>query len=87
MHLRWHITAHGPCIQCGKESEGSFYLLPMDDEVWAILRPSVEDMTPVSPWSGVKLVTNTLFWEGICKPLCGAACATKHKEENDGKAA
>ena len=84
MDLQYHDTAVGPCIQCGEESEGSVYWLGMTDEMWDILRPSIEARTVVSPYSGVKLVFNNLFWPGLCEPFCGAVCVTKYEEKNDG---
>lgn len=83
MELEFRETAIGPCIVCGKESRGSMYWLGMSANHWAIIRPFVEEMTPISPHSGVKLVLNILFWPQLCKPLCGPICSARHKEMTD----
>jgi len=81
MDLEFDEVASGPCIVCGDESEGSVYWLSMSAAHWKVIRPHVEEMTPVSPYSGVKLILNTLFWPQLCKPFCGPQCSLKHKEE------
>ena len=83
MELELHEEAVGDCVVCGDDATGSMYWLGMTAAQWKIVRPFVEDMTPVSPHSGVKLVLNMLFVPQLCKPLCGPHCAVKHKEKTD----
>ena len=78
MDLECDEVASGPCIVCGEESQGSAYWLPMSAAQWAVIHPFVEEMTLVSPHSGVKLVMNNLFWPQLCKPFCGAECVQEH---------
>ncbi len=72
--------ANGPCVICGKESEGSKYWLPLPQAQWEVMRPLIEAQTPISPYSGVKLVMNMYFFPGLSKPLCGPECSLKHYE-------
>ena len=67
-------TAKGACAVCGKDSEGSQYWTPPPKEIWDKVRPHLVAKTPVSPWSGVKLVQNVYFIEPHCKPFCSADC-------------
>lgn len=83
MELELHENAVGDCVVCGEDATGSVYWLGMTAVQWNVVRPYVEEMTPVSPHSGVKLVMNMQFWPQLCKPFCGATCATKYKEESD----
>ncbi len=78
MDLEFDEVASGPCIVCGEDATGSAYWLGMTAAQWAVIHPFVEEMTPVSPFSGVKLVMNLLFWPKLCKPFCGAACVQEH---------
>lgn len=78
MELEFDEVASGPCIVCGEESQDSAYWLPMPAAQWAVIHPFVEEMTPISPHSGVKLVMNMLFWPQLCKPFCGPQCIQKH---------
>ena len=78
MDLEYAEVASGPCIVCGEESQGSLYWVPMLAAHWEVISPYVEEMTPVSPHSNVKLVMNMLFWSQLCKPLCGPECVQKH---------
>jgi len=87
MDLEFDDVASGPCIVCGKESQDSMYWLPMSAAHRKVIRPFLEEMTPVSPFSGVKLVMNPWFWPQLCKPLCSPECSLKYKEEKYGKAA
>lgn len=87
MELELYEEAVGDCVVCGEDTTGSYYWLGMTAAQWDVVSPYVEEMTPVSPHSGVKLVMNILFIPQLCKPLCGPECSTKHKEANDGKAA
>jgi len=80
MDLEFDEVASGPCIVCGEESQGSVYWLPMVVAQWEVIRSYVEDMTPVSPYSGVKLVLNTLCWPQLCQPFCGPECSLKNSE-------
>ncbi len=83
MELEFHGEAIGDCVVCGADATGSRYWLGMTAAQWAIVSTYVEEFTPISPHSGVKLVFNTLFVPQICKPLCGPECATKHREERN----
>lgn len=78
MDLDYDEEASGPCIVCGEESEGSVYWLPMTAAQWAVIEPYAAAMTPVSPFSHVKLVMNTLFWPQLCKPFCSPKCVQEH---------
>ena len=78
MDLEFDEVASGPCIVCGEDSQGSVYWLPMSAAQWSIVRPYVEETTPVSPHSGTKLVMNMLFWPQLNKPFCGSQCVRKH---------
>jgi len=78
VELEIYEEAIGDCIVCGVDATGSLYWLPMSDAQWAVIRPYVEGMTPVSPHSGVKLVLNTLFVPQLCKPFCGPLCVRKY---------
>lgn len=74
MELELYETAVGDCVVCGGDATGSNYWLGMTAAQWDIVSPYVEEMTPVSPHSGVKLVLNMLFIPQLCKPLCGPKC-------------
>lgn len=67
-------AAKGACVVCGKDSEGSLYWTPPPKEIWDKVRPHVEKITPVSPYSGVKLVLHMYFIEPHCKPFCSPEC-------------
>ena len=84
MELELHEDAVGDCVVCGKNATGSAYWLGMTITQWNVVSPYVEEITPVSPHSGVKLVMNMQFIPPLCKSLCDPECATKHKETNDG---
>ncbi len=73
-----YAEAVGDCIVCGKDATGSLYWLSMTQEQWEGIRPFIEEITPVSPHSGVKLVGNTFFVSEYCKPFCGAQCVQEH---------
>ena len=77
MDLEAYQEAVGDCMVCGESAEGSLYWLGMTAEQWDIIRPLVAPMFEVSPWSGVKMVFNSLFIPQLCKPFCGAICSTK----------
>ena len=84
MDLTYYETAVGPCIQCGKESEGSNYWLCMKPAMWDVVREVIEPLYPVSPYSGVRLVTaGRWFFPGMDKPFCGPQCGLDYKEEGD----
>ena len=78
MELELYEEAVGNCMVCGADATGSRYWLGMTAAHWAVVRPYVEEMTPVSPHSGVKLVMNMLFIPQLCKPLCSPECVQKH---------
>lgn len=67
-------AATGNCVVCGESAEGSVYWTPPPKEVWDFVRPIIEKFTPVSPWSGVKLVQSMYFIPDFCKPFCSPAC-------------
>lgn len=81
MELEYDGVASGPCIVCGKESQGSMYWTPLTDAHWQAVRPYVEAMTSASPHSGEKLVLNNLFWKQLCQPFCGSICVDKYYRE------
>lgn len=64
----------GPCIACGKESEGSQYWVAMSHEVWLKLVPHIEHMFPVG-----RLLKGTFFIPPYDKPLCSANCALSYE--------
>ena len=75
--------AFGPCIMCGKESQGSMYWIGMTEENWKVLRPHVGELneneysfTPDRPPE--ERAMNMFFVEGLCQPLCGPVCALEH---------
>ena len=72
--MDFYEHAVGPCIICGKESEGSLYWLPMSDAQWAVIRPVV------TPLFQPHMVQNVLFFPGLCRPFCGPKCVSKHYE-------
>lgn len=74
-------VASGSCIVCGEESEGSVYWLPLPPEQWDIMRPYIEEMTHVSPHSGVKLVMNMFFFTGLSRPFCGPDCIQEYHKK------
>ena len=78
MDLTVDEVASGPCIVCGEESQGSVYWLPLLDSQWDVLRPFIEEQTPVSPHSGVKLVMNMFFFPRISRPFCGPECVGEY---------
>ena len=78
MELELYEEVVGDCVVCGADATGSRYWLGMTAAQWDIIRPFVEEMTPVSPHSGVKLVMNMLFVPQLCKALCGPKCAQAH---------
>lgn len=67
-------AAKGACVVCGKDSEGSQYWTPPPKKIWEIVREKIEPQIPVSPYSGVKLIMNSLFIEPHCKPFCSPVC-------------
>ena len=81
MDLEFDEVASGPCIVCGKESQGSMYWLPLLYSQWEVIRPYIEGQTPVSPYSEVKLVMNIFFFPRISRPFCGPKCSLTHHEE------
>ena len=83
MDLEVHQEAVGLCIVCNKDATGSLYWLGMTQTQWDIIRPLVAHLFAVSPWSGVRMVFNSLFIPGLCKPFCGSICSTKYKENDD----
>ena len=78
MELEFYEEAVGDCAVCGEDATGSRYWLGMTAAQWDIIRPFVEEMTPISPHSGVKLVMNMLFWPQLCKPFCGPQCVQEY---------
>jgi hypothetical protein len=81
--LKYADFAVGPCIQCGEESNGSNYWIGMPQQAWDVIKKVIEPMYPVSPHSGVRLVTaGRWFFLGLDKPLCGPECALKHGEDD-----
>ena len=74
-------AAKGECVVCGKDSEGSLYWTPPPKEIWKQVRPHIVAITPVSPYSGVKLVQNVLFIEPHCKPFCSPACVGEYYKD------
>ncbi len=81
MDLECDEIASGPCIVCGEESQGSAYWLPMSSAQWGVIRPFVEEVTPISPHSKVKLVMNMMFWPSLCKPFCGPQCVQEYYKQ------
>ena len=73
-------VASGPCIVCGGESQGSVYWLPLLPAQWDVIRPYIEEISQVSPHSGVKLVMNLYFFPGLSRPFCGPKCVGAHYE-------
>jgi len=73
-----YTEAVGECIVCGEDAEGSLYWLGMTDAQWKTIRPFIEEVTPVSQWSGVKLVGNVYFVTDYCKPFCGPQCVQEY---------
>ena len=80
MELEVHPEAVGACVVCGRNAASSPYWIGMTAAHWEIIRPLVEPMFKVSPWSGERLVQNVLFVPQLCKPLCGTPCSIKYKE-------
>lgn len=78
MELELHEDAVGDCVVCGVDAAGSRYWLGMTATQWDIVRPLVAHL--FEPHK----VQNILFIPQLCKPLCGASCAVKRREENDG---
>lgn len=76
--LEVYTEAVGNCIVCGEDAAGSAYWIAMTQDQWLGIRPFIEDIIPVSPWSGVKLVGNTYFVAEYCKPFCGPQCVQVH---------
>lgn len=85
--MQLESTAVGPCIVCGKESKGSNYWIGMSNSNWQKLRSHfgkfVDLAGPKLPAKDRAMI-NIAFVPNLCKPLCGAECATKHEENNDG---
>ncbi len=74
MELEIYENAVGGCVVCGEDATGSRYWLGMTAAQWDIIRPLVAHIYAPD------MVQNILFIPQLCKPLCDAHCATKHKE-------
>ena len=88
--LAVYEEATGACAVCGEKDytywntermetvDGSLYWTPLPDNVWVVIRPHV------AAFFKKDMIQNVLFVPPHSKPFCGAICATKYKETDDG---
>ena len=70
--IELHEEASGPCVVCGKESEGSPYWIGMSQTIWLKLRPHIKHLFKPD------FVMKTMFIPPYDKPLCGPNCAGQY---------